>query len=268
MLRSLIMLILLVSLTACQSFFKVPKEEYREEVKTLGVLPLMVDEQSTIEHPEPQQVLALLQRHNTGRHPYLVELLREKKSYFDVRAISADPQQLYGRLIRNRSVRKNPEGPRYHYMISPETAAELCRQNAVDALLLVVLNGTNRVERRWDRTRLTYLESPYNGIQASALVVLPSGEPLWEYFGLVSEPFLSLQYPNFDEAHYNKTDQVPVHFVTIAGLERALTEPGTNWFQKTKLPHPYQELFQEMAGYLKPGMLNPFAKSPQENQQQ
>jgi hypothetical protein len=266
MLRSLLLLMLLVSLTACQSFFKVPKEEYREEVKTLGVLPLMVDEKSTIEHPQAAEVVAMLQRHNVGRNPYLVEFLKDQKSYFDVRTISGDSRQLYSQLIRSRWVRKNPEGPRYHYMVASQAASELCRQNAVDGLLLIILNGTDRVERRWDRTHLSYLEAPFNGIQASALVVLPSGETLWEYFGLVDNPFLALQYPDFDEAHHNNTDEVPVHFVSLSGLERALSEPGTNWFRETELSRPYQELFEELTKYLKPGFMNPFAAKAEEQQ--
>jgi hypothetical protein len=260
MFRSLLLLMFLVLLTACQGpYFKVPKDQYREQVKTLGILPLMVDDRSAIEHPEAAEIVALLRKHNVGRHPYLAELLLAKKSYFDVRAVTGDPLQLYSRLIRSRSVRKTPEGPQYNYLVDPQTANELCRENAVDGLLVVVLNGTTRVQKRWDRTHINYLEALFNDILASATVVLPSGEIVWEYHGPAGQPFLALQYPDFDEAHHNNTDQVPVHFTGMVGLKRAMTKPGINWFQETKLSVPYQELFQELAKYLTPGMLNPFA---------
>lgn len=259
MLRSLFLLLLLVSLTACQGSFQVPKEQYRERVKTLGVLPLMVDGKSAIEHPDSAGVVALLRKYSSNKQQHFVELLQAEKSYFDVREVSGDPQRLMNRLVRSRSVQETPDGPYHHYDLSPEVVAELARENVVDALLVIVLNGTTRVQKRWDRNRPTYLEAPFNDILASAMVVLPSGEVLWQYDGPASSPFLALQYPNFDEAYYNKTEKVALHFVTLEGVERALSEPGRSWFQDTKLSRPYQELFQDMAKQLKPGLLNPFS---------
>ncbi len=263
MLRWMSILLLLVSLTACgNSFFNVPKEQYREQVKTLGVVPLLVDGQSTIRHPSQADVVALLRRHSADRQGDLVELLKAKKGYFDVREVPGEPERLFDRLVRSRSLRQAPEGSFNHYTFAAGTVAELCRQNAVDALLVVVLNGTVRTEKRWDRTRPNYLEAPFNDILASASVVLPTGEVLWEYQGPAGEPFLALQYPDFDEAYHNKTEEVVVHFITVPGLDRALTEPGRNWFQETLLPRPYQELFQDLAKNLKPGFINPFAERP------
>jgi len=262
MLRLLLLLLLLVPLTACQGSFKVPKEQYRERVKTLGVLPLMVDGQSIIAHPEPAAVVAMVRKYSSKQQVHLVELLQAKKSYFDVREVSGDPQRLMSRLLRSRSLRETPIGPHHYYEVVPGVVAELCRENVVDAVLVVVMNGTTRVQKRWDRARPTYLEAPFNDVQASAVVVLPSGEVVWEYYGPAGKPFLALQYADFDEAYYNKTDEVPVHFVTLAGLERALTESGGSWFKDTKLSKPYQELFQDLVNQLTPGMLNPFAPRP------
>ena len=109
----------------------------------------------------------------------------------------------------------------------------------------------------WDRTRVSYLEAPFSSILATAAVVLPSGQVVWEHQGTDS-PFLSLQYPAFDEAHYNKSAEVATRFITPAGLERHLAEPGRKWLRATVVPRPYQQLFDRLAAELKPGLLNPF----------
>jgi hypothetical protein len=259
----MVLLLVLMPLTACGgSFYNVPKDQYREQVKTLGVVPLLIDGQSTIRHPAQADVVGLLRRHSADRYQELIALLKTKKGYFDVRDVPGDPQRLFGRLIRSRSLREAPEGSYNHYEFAAGTVAELCRQGAVDALLVVVLNGTVRTEKRWDRTRLSYLEAPFNDILATAAVVLPSGEVLWEYQGPAAEPFLALQYADFDEAYHNKTEEVALHFTTVAGLDRTLVEPGRDWFQETLLPRPYQELFQDLVKQLSPGLLDRLAPRP------
>lgn len=71
--------LLLVSLGCANGVYNVPKEQYRSMVKTLGVLPLMVDSGSEIHHPETRQVIDLLSRLNRGKEDSLVELLRQKR---------------------------------------------------------------------------------------------------------------------------------------------------------------------------------------------
>jgi hypothetical protein len=103
---------------------------------------------------------------------------------------------------------------------------------------------------------LSYLEAPFNSVMASAAVVLPSGEILWEY--QASEPFLDLQYPAFDDAYYNREEEIGIRFITLGGLEKHFQEPGSKWLQDTVLAKPYQELFDRLVTDLKPGLLNPF----------
>lgn len=257
MVRALLLIVLTVSLTACGAgSFKVDKEEYRQRVRTLGVVPLLVDANSHIEHPRSQEVAGLLRRTSAGQQQYLVDMLKEQQGYFDVRPVSGDGAALFGGLIQGRALREGDRGPYHHYSFNARTVAELTRRNSTDALLVVILNGTVRSEKRWDRTRLSYLEAPFNSILATAVVVLPSGEILWEYQG--GEPFLNLQYPAFDEAHYNQSDEVATRFISLAGLERHLESSGRKWLQETALAQPYQELFDQLAAELKPGLLNPF----------
>ncbi len=257
MIRALFLLVLTLSLTACGAgSFKVNKEEYRQRVRTLGVVPLLVDANSHIEHPRSQEVVELLRRTSSGQSQHLVDMLKKEKGYFDVRSVSGGSGALFGSLIQGRSLQEGERGPYHHYSFNVRTVAELTRRNTADALLIVVLNGAVRSEKRWDRTRLSYLEAPFNSILATAAVVLPTGEILWEYQG--GGAFLNLQYPAFDEAYYNQSDEVPTRFISLAGLERHLESSGRKWMQETALPQPYLELFDQLATELKPGLLNPF----------
>lgn len=257
----MVMLVLVVAVAAgcAGGVYNVPKDQYKSMVKTLGVLPLMVDNGSAISHPESRQVIDLLRRDNLSKEDSLVELLREKKAYFDVRAVDGDPSELFRRITVSRKVAGDENGG-YVYRFRPEAVSRLARTTVTDALLVVIFNGASRQERRWDRTKINYLDAMYDSILVSAAVVLPSGEVVWEYRSPVGNPFLNLQYPDFDEAYYNKTDQVAVKYVTLAGLERALAEPDKSWFGQSQLPILYHKLFKELAGGLKPGFMNPFDK--------
>lgn len=257
MVRALLLMVLTIFLTACGAgSFKVDKEEYRQRVRTLGVVPLLIDANSQLEHPRSQEVVELLWRTSIGQQQSLVDMLKEQPGYFDVRPVPGDGVALFSSLIQGRNWQEGDRGPYHHYSFNARTVSELTRRNSTDALLVVVLNGSVRNEKRWDRTRLSYLEAPFNSVLVTAAVVLPSGEILWEYQG--GEPFLNLQYPAFDEAYYNQSDEVATRFISLAGLERHLESSGRKWLQETPLPQPYQELFDQLAAELKPGLLNPF----------
>ena len=255
--RRIWMLLLLLSLCGCASgSYKLSPDQYRQQVKTLGVVPVLVDDQSTILHPERQAVLDLLARQSDGKAPWLVEALRERKGYFDVREVSADPRTLFGTLIAGSTISGDGDKRQRRYQFQPAAVSELCRQNTVDGLLVVVLNGVMRPEKRWDRdkTTLNFLETDYNDILASAAVVLPSGMVAWENAG-GGDAFLALQYPDFDEAYFNAAEGVKLHFVTVAGLERILARRDGGILFKSSLSQRYKSLFDSLADALTPGLV-------------
>lgn len=259
MFRMLAMVLGVLLLAGCgNGFFKIPKDEYRQTVRTLGVLPLLVDANSTISHPEREAVVSLLRRTGAGAEDRLVEELQKKKSYFDVRLVAGDPGQLYSEVVMGSALRGDAEELFRHYDFNATNVAQLAQRNAVDALLIVVLNGVDRPAKRWDRRHLSYLQANFNDIEATAAVVLPSGEIVWEYPGSGAEGLLPLQYPDFDEAYYNRTEEVRIKFITVAGLERTLTEQEKGLLGGKSYSRSYQKLFGGIASALQPGMLNPF----------
>lgn len=245
-----LLLLLPLLLVACGGGFQVPRSEYRQQVRTLGVLPLLVDEASVVVHPLRDEVLDLLRRHSVGKEERLVEAVREEKGHFDVRPLAGAPRALFGAVVA--------AAPDRRYRFHPAAVAELAEEGVVDALLVVILHGETRAGKRWDRRHLSYLEVPYDDIRAYAAVVLPSGETVWELPG-GDEPFLALQYPDFDEAFYNRAEEVRVKYITPAGLERTLAEPLPGLFGRSTFPGRYRKLFEDIASALRPGWLNPLA---------
>ncbi len=235
--------------------YKLPKDEYRERVRTLGVLPLMLDEGSTITHPERRELIELLHRANAGKDDRLISILRDRKGYFDIRQVDGNPRALFASLVRGSALRGEGDAVYRRYHFDGATAARLSSEHMVDALLVVIMGGVERVERRRDRAPfVTYLEAPYNSILVTAAVVLPSGEMAWEYAGEAGDPFLPLQYADFLEADVNRTDEVRIKFISLPGLERALTEPSRGILVRDQFPGLYQNLFQRISSSLNPGL--------------
>ncbi len=257
----LLLLPLSLLLVSCASpTYKVSKDEYRERVKVLGVLPLMLDETSEIRHPQAAEVFSLLRRQNYGKSAQLTEMLRKTKGYFDVRQVAGEPDELYGALVAGSTLQGQGEKRYRKYHFQPAALSSLAAREGVDGFLVVVMNGLVRQEKRWDRVSLsaTYLLADYNSIVVTAAVVAPTGEVLWELAGEPAGNFLPLQYPDFEEAFYNKTEAVAIKFITLPGLDRTLAEKEKGLFSRDPFPRIYRELFEKISGGLTSGMLNPF----------
>ncbi|OHB25788.1 MAG: hypothetical protein A2X84_07705 [Desulfuromonadaceae bacterium GWC2_58_13] len=256
--------VLLLMITGCGGgSFTVPKDQYREQVQTLGVLPLMLDEASDIDHPERDAVAEMLRRYNAATQGLLIETLKESKNYFDVRVVPGDAREMFNRLVTGRNLNGSGDEQHRGYVLNGTEIASLAEKNVVDALLVLIFNGLERQETRWDRTKLTYLKARYNVILVGAMVITPDGRVLWEYHGEPGESFLPLQYPDFDEAFYNKTEEVKIRFISIPGLERTLAERETAFLGSGSWPRLYKELFEGLASELSPGMINPLRNKEQ-----
>lgn len=246
-------------LTACAGGqYKIPGKEYRAKVRVLGVVPLLVDARPTVDRPHWDQVVRLLRRQNVGREKALVRLLRRDSGYFDVRAVPGDPEQLCSALVAGSSLAGKGADRHRRYRFNPTAVAELARKNMVDGLLVIVLNGVGRPESYWGRAHLNYLKANYNLIEAYAAVVLPSATVAWDYAGPSDGGFLPLQYPDFDEAYFNRTDEVRIKNISLVGLKRTLTRPGKSLSGQSAFPQAYRRLFEEIATAFKPRLFNLF----------
>lgn len=230
---AILLLLVLFSLTACtNAAYQISPREYRQQVKTLGVLPVLVDGRSVIVHPQAEQIVRLLRRVAAGQSPQVVETLRAKKGYFDVRLIQEPPQLLAEKLLRRGLV--DARGLPLGFELDPQYLGELCRRAVVDGVLIMVLQGVQHQEKRWSRNTFEYLTTDYNDIMATASVVTADGRRVWALDGASTALIQPLQYPDFDEAYYNRTEQVQLKFISYAGLEKSLIPPAAQ--DKQKIP--------------------------------
>ena len=247
-LQILTVLLFLLILGGCASkHYQVAPEIYRERVKVLGVLPLMVDGESTILHPQRQEIVAILQQSASEKYLRLSAQLNARAGYSEVRPVIIDtPSQL--QLFAGKTRKTGKDGTSYNsYQPVPVAVSELARAAGVDALLVVVLNGVENKGKRWERLGPRFLESTFNEIQASAMVLAASGEILWEKSGASGPPFVDLQYADFDEAYHNRTDQVTLRFIAPDGLRRALQASDKGLLEKEGFSTLYRTLFDSLS---------------------
>ncbi|MFK5927300.1 MAG: hypothetical protein QM483_11765 [Desulfuromusa sp.] len=247
--------LLVVFLAGCGSGkFQVPKQEYQTRVQVLGVLPLLVDTNSSLNYPQKDTLFDILTRSANGKHELLAEELKKKKGYFDVRPLSVSPELTALSLLSAGSPHDEsgwPEG----YVFDAATVAEMARQNVLDAVLVVVFSGEQIEETRRSRTKLETLTTRYNDIRATAAVIDRDGQVLWKLAGRDSFQALVLQYADFDEAYFNNTDLVRVKNITLSGIEQVLDEtPGKDGV--SPLPRMYKNLFAEIVSGISPSLLD------------
>lgn len=247
-------LALLLLLSACSSgTYNVPKRDFQSRVQVLGVVPVLVDTGRTTNYPHSAEVYNILRESSQNSHYQLAEQLRAKKGFFDVRALDVNPDLTALSLLAGGS-RHDEIGRPLGYRLDPATVAELARRNVVDAVLIVVFSGEQVEENRRSRTRLEALRTTYSSIMATAVVVDRDGKVLWEMTGDKSFMAVNLQYPDFDEAHFNRTDQVRVKNISVEGARRIITDgAGENADQ---LPRLYRELFSNIVSAISPGLLD------------
>jgi hypothetical protein len=102
---------------------------------------------------------------------------------------------------------------------------------------------------------LETLKTTYNDVVVTAAVIGRDGKVLWRLSGDDSYQLLPLQYPDFDEAYYNRTDTVQLKYISQAGIERAL-EGKVDRGGKTPLPETYERLFARIVSSISPSLLD------------
>jgi len=247
--------LLIIFISGCASGkYQIPKKEYQTRVQVLGVLPLMVDYNSSLTYPQKDVLFDMLARSVSGKHELLVEQLKKKKGYFDVRALSVSPELTALSLLSAGSPHDESGWPQ-GYAFDAATISEIAKQNVVDAVLLVVFSGEQIEETRRSRTKLETLTTRFNDIRATAAVIDRNGQTLWQLAGKESFQALVLQYADFDEAYFNKTDLVRVKNISLSGIERVLDEdPDKDGILKP--PEMYTNLFSEIVSGISPSLLD------------
>lgn len=251
--RIVLVAVILLFLSACSSgTYNIPRNEYQSRVQVLGVVPILVDNRP-LNYPHSAEVYHLLKTSAQNKHYRLTEQLRAKKGYFDVRPLDINPDMTALSLLSGGGTYDDSGRP-LGYQFDAPTVSALARQNVVDALLIVVFSGEQIEENRRSRTKLESLRTTYSSIQATARVVDRDGKILWELTGADSYVAVNLQYPDFDEAHFNRTNQVHVKDISIDGATRFITDGEEA--DSAEPSRMYRELFSTIVSAISPGLLD------------
>lgn len=248
--RILIVVLVLFMAGCASGVYNIPPKEFQQQVKTLGVLPVMVDVGSPIKHPARAEIINLLRRASEGQSEFIVEDLRKKKGYFDIRLVGQPPRLVAEKLLIKAVA--NELGQPAGYQLDQSYLSELCRDAVVDGLLLITLQGAVHNDKRWSRNTFENLVTDYNDIMASAIVVAADGRILWEMNGADAAAILPLEYADFDEAYFNKTDSVKLKFIGLSGLEKTLL-PDAEEGQAKQSPQ-IQQWLKKVTSALSPSL--------------
>ena len=251
-------------LSGCATnYYSIPRDVYEKKVRVLGVAPLLADADSDIRHPDKEAILKLVREANRNNEKELVEILRGTGEYSAVRLLDEDAGQVFTKLVSRRE-RRDDAGVRYNkYFYQPEELKKFISRHNVDAVLLVTVSGITMTEKIYSSNLLSYLEDSYNYLIMTGQILDAEGTMLWEYPNFrqqynVFTPLLALQYPDFDEAKANVTDQVVIKNKTIAGIGRAFAKSESSSIRGTRqVGSLYNKQFTDMSSFLQ-YFRNPF----------
>ena len=263
-LKTLLFLILSVQLVGCAAnYYNVPRETYEKKVRVLGVAPLMLDADSDIRHLEKSEILKIVREANRKNEKELVDILKSNGEYFSVRFLDDEAEQLFTTLVSRRE-RRDDAGVTYNkYFYKPEEIKKYIERHNVDAVMLVTVSGISMTEKVYSNNLMSYLEESYNNMIMTSQIVDAEGTVLWEYPNfrqrfITFSPLFALQYPDFEEARANLTDQVKIKYKSLPGIGRAFSRSESSTVKGVKqVSVLYNKQFADMAAFLQ-YFRNPF----------
>lgn len=268
-------LALLPIINGCaHNYFNVPQDSVAEQVKVLGIVPIIVDSESDIRHPQREALISLLTAQNRLHERSLTRLVKNTNSFYTVTMLDTDPQALFKEQLFRRERRDDASVQYNKYFWKTDGMTELIRKNSLDALMVVVVSGITRPERITSANLLQTLEADYNYLIMTAQILDRKGNIIWEYpnfraRSLSYDPLLNLQYPNFDKARANLSSKVHVEFKGLEGIKRALDKRRQDFLlRETGEVALYMDQFEAMTDLLtinrEPSATQPAAQPKQE----
>ena len=250
-------LMLLTLVGGCaQNHYNLPRESIVEQVRILGVAPIIVDADSDIRFPQKEELVTLLANTNRTHERDLLLRLKNSNSFYAVTMTEGDPKALLASLLSRRERRDDAAIQYNKYFWKEDVLRDYLKRNTLDALLLVVVSGITRPEKIRSSNFMDALETDYNYLIMTAQMVDAKGTILWEYpnfrqRSLSYTPLLNLQYPDFDEATANMSSKVQVKFKSFEGIKRALDKRRKDLLlRETGEVDLYMNQFDEIASLI------------------
>lgn len=268
--RLMLLAVSLMLFAGCATnYYNVTREAYEKKVKVLGVAPILLDTDSDIRHPDRMDILKLAREANRKNERELVDILKNSGEYYAVRLLEEDADLLY-QAVFSRRERRDDGGVVYNkYFYKNDELNKLITKHNVDAVMLVTVSGITMLEKIYSNTLTAYLEENYNSLIMTAQILDAEGNMLWEYPNFRQKfptytKLLDLQYPDFEEARANLTDQVRIKNKSIPGIGRALAMSESSSVKGSRqVSVLYNKQFAEMYSYLH-YYRNPFTEKKDE----
>lgn len=240
-----------------QNSFNIPIDHFAEKVRVLGVIPIIVDADSDIRHPQKDQLLQIVTDMNRKYEQQFVRKLKGTGNFYTVALMDVEPQKFFGNLLSRREKRDDATVQYNKYFLKHEELRDYIKKNNLDAVMLIVVSGLTRTEKIYSSTLMSSLTSDYNFLTMTAQILDSNAAVLWEYPNfrrrlLTYYPMINLQYPDFSEADANLSGKAQVKFKTLDGIQRSLDQKRKDLLlRETQETEVYGKQFDEMLGLLK-----------------
>ncbi|SJZ35574.1 hypothetical protein SAMN02745119_00205 [Trichlorobacter thiogenes] len=250
-------LLLLPLLGGCaHNYYNLPQDAVAEKVKVLGVVPIIVDTDSDIRHPQREELITLLTNVNRSFERDLLRLVKNTNSFYTVTLLDADPKAVFSSTLFRRERRDDAAIQYNKYFWKEDALADFMRKNSLDAVMFVIVSGITRPDKISSSNLLDSLTTDYNFLVMTAQIVDAKATILWEYPNfrqrtLSYNPLMNLQYPDFDEAKANMSPRVQVKFKTLEGIRRSLEKRRLDLLRReTPEVELYMSQFEDMTSML------------------
>ncbi|MDK9718193.1 MAG: hypothetical protein OEL57_09855 [Trichlorobacter sp.] len=253
----LLSLLLLPLLGGCaHNYYNLPQDAVAEKVKVLGVVPIIVDTDSDIRHPQREELITLLTNVNRSFERDLLRLVKNTNSFYAVTLLDADPKAVFASALFRRERRDDAAIQYNKYFWKEDVLSDFMRKNSLDAVMFVIVSGITRPDKISSANLLDSLNTDYNFLVMTAQIVDAKATILWEYPNfrqrtLSYTPLMNLQYPDFDEAKANMSPRVQVKFKTLEGIRRSLEKRRLDLLRReTPEVELYMGQFEDMTSML------------------
>jgi hypothetical protein len=169
--RLLLLPLLLLTFGCSQNYFNVPKSNFADKVKVMGVVPIIVDADSDIRHPQKEQLVSLITEMNRSHEQQLVGKLKDTGNYYTVSLLSGDPAAIFKSIYFRREKRDDAAVVYNKYFWKNDDLREFIRKNNLDAVMLIVVSGLSKTDKIYSSTFLSSLSSEFNYLAVSAQIL-------------------------------------------------------------------------------------------------
>ena len=257
--RMLVAVLLIVGMiSGCsKNHFNVPSGNFAEKVKVLGVIPIVVDSDSDIRHPQKEELIQIVTEMNRKYEQQFVRRLKGTGNYQMVALMEDDPQKFFANMLFRREKRDDAAIQYNKYFLKNDELREYIRKNNLHAVMLIVVSGLTKNEKVYSNNLLSTFSADFNYLIMSAQILDINGTTLWEYPNfrrriLTYSPMLNLQYPDFSEAEANLSNTPNLKFKTLLGVKRSFEQKRKDLLlRETQETEIFGKQYDEMLDLLK-----------------